>query len=223
MIKTVRQASYMLDVGVRAMRRPLSLRARLVLAVIALATVGLAVANVVTYTSLRSFLLDRTDQELRESTGGIARELDHGCPGDGRPVRGVSPGTTIQLRREDGSVFCTLQATGFGEEVPPGPDLPAEITAPVAQGPGTERSFTVDAVEGDERYRVQVSNEREGMLIVAMPLADVDATLDRLIRIEVVVTALVLGALRGARSVAGGGRAATARRHRVDRGSDRRR
>ena len=33
------------------------------------------------------------------------------------------------------------------------------------------------------------------MLIVAMPLADVDATLDRLIRIEVVVTALVLGAL----------------------------
>ena len=110
-------------------------------------------------------------------------------------MRGVSPGTTIQLRREDGSVFCTLQATGFGEEVPPGPDLPAEITAPAGQGPGTERSFTVDALEGDERYRVQVSNERQGMLIVAMPLADVDATLDRLIRIEVVVTALVLGAL----------------------------
>ena len=79
--------------------------------------------------------------------------------------------------------------------MPPGPDLPAEITAPAGQGPGTERSFTVDALEGDERYRVQVSNERQGMLIVAMPLADVDATLDRLIRIEVVVTALVLGAL----------------------------
>jgi two-component system OmpR family sensor kinase len=177
------------------MRRPLSLRARLVIAVIALATVGLAVANVVTYASLRSFLLDRTDQELRESTGGVARELEHGCPTDGRPVRGISPGTTIQLRSEDGSVVCSLQATGFGEEAPPGPDLPAEIAAPEGEGPGSERTFTVGAVEGDGRYRVQVSNEREGLLVVAAPLADVDATLGRLIRIEAVVTAVVLGAL----------------------------
>ena len=177
------------------MRRPLSLRARLVLAVIALATVGLAVANVVTYTSLRSFLLDRTDQELRESISGIARELEHGCPSDGRPVRGVAPGTTIQLRAADGTVVCSLQAAGFGEVVPPGPDLPAEIAPPEGRGPGSERTFTVSAVEGDGRYRVLVSHEREGVLIVASSLADVDATLGRLIRIEVVVTALVLGAL----------------------------
>ena len=110
-------------------------------------------------------------------------------------MRGVSPGTTIQLRRDDGSVVCTLQATSFGEEVPPGPDLAGRDRRARGAGPGTEQSFTVNAVEGDERYRVQVSNEREVMLIVAMPLADVDATLDRLIRIEVVVTALVLGAL----------------------------
>ena len=124
-IKTVRQAGYMLDVGSGEMpkplmRRPLSLRARLVLAVIALATVGLAVANVVTYTSLRSFLLDRTDQELRESTGGIARELDHGCPGRRAPGARRLPRTTIQLRSEDGSVFCTLQATASVRRCRPG-------------------------------------------------------------------------------------------------------
>ena len=40
----------------------LSLRARLLLAVIALATVGLVAANVATYSSLRSFLLDKDRQ-----------------------------------------------------------------------------------------------------------------------------------------------------------------
>ncbi|MBA2383252.1 MAG: hypothetical protein H0V68_01105, partial [Actinobacteria bacterium] len=53
----------------------LSLRARLVLGVSVLAAAGLAVANVVTYTSLRSFLLDRTDESLRESARGLERFL----------------------------------------------------------------------------------------------------------------------------------------------------
>jgi two-component system OmpR family sensor kinase len=88
-----------------------------------------------------------------------------------------------------------LQATGFGEEAPPGPDLPAEIAAPEAQEPGAGRTFTVDGVDGDGRYRVQVSNGRAGMLVVAAPLSDVDATLGRLIRVEAAVTAVVLGAL----------------------------
>ena len=41
--------------------RSLSLRARLLIAVISLAAAGLVLANVVTFTSLRSFLLDRAD------------------------------------------------------------------------------------------------------------------------------------------------------------------
>ena len=45
----------------------LSLRARLVLGVIVLAALGLAVADVATYASLRSFLLDRTDATLEET------------------------------------------------------------------------------------------------------------------------------------------------------------
>ena len=44
----------------------LSLRARLVLGVIVLAAAGLTVANLATYTSLRSFLLDRTPKPQPE-------------------------------------------------------------------------------------------------------------------------------------------------------------
>ena len=42
----------------------LSLRARLLLAVIVLAAVGLVAADVATYSSLRSFLAHRTDNSL---------------------------------------------------------------------------------------------------------------------------------------------------------------
>ena len=179
------------------MRRPLSLRARLVIAVIALAAMGLGVANVVTYTSLRSFLLDRTDQSLRESTGGIAHEVvEHGCPDRGRPLPGLSSGTYIELRAADGRVLCAAQVTGFSEEAPPRPDLPEDIaTRAEGEGPGFASYFTADGVTGGERYRVQVSNEPGGVLVVAAPFTGVDATLRRLIGIELVVTALVLAAL----------------------------
>src|SRR6266536_76857 len=43
--------------------RGLSLRARLILGVIALAAIGLVAADIATYSSLRSFLLDRTETE----------------------------------------------------------------------------------------------------------------------------------------------------------------
>ena len=53
--------------------RRLSLRARLVLGVLALATVGLVAADIATYTSLRSFLFDRTDSSLESAHRGERR------------------------------------------------------------------------------------------------------------------------------------------------------
>ena len=48
-----------------------SLRARLILGVVVLAAAGLAVADVVTYTSLRSFLVSRTDDSLDAAHGAV--------------------------------------------------------------------------------------------------------------------------------------------------------
>ena len=66
----------------------LSLRARLLLGVVALATVGLAVADVATYTSLRSFLLDRVDRSLQ--AGHV--QVEHTAFGDSGPPRGGGRG-----------------------------------------------------------------------------------------------------------------------------------
>ena len=177
----------------------LSLRARLVLGVILLGAIGLGVANVATYASLRSFLFDRTDASLEQAHGGVEREVfEHsGCtPDNRRPPRGVDAGDYVEVRTAEGSVVCSWQVTPYGESAPSPPALPDTIE-PSGDGFDEASFFTVPAQEGGERYRVRASTEQRtgATLITATPLADVDDTLRRLLAIMLLVTAAVLAAL----------------------------
>jgi two-component system, OmpR family, sensor kinase len=172
----------------------LSLRSRLVLGVIALATVGLAVANVATYASLRSFLIEQVDRGLDESHFGVERDVSrHGC---GRG--GASPGDYIEVRDSAGQVLCDRPGTDYGEEAQSPPDLSGAFDDAISGlGPGEAEYFTADAQDGGSRYRVRAWIDRHsGMTVVlARSLADVDATLGRLLWIELLVTAAVLACL----------------------------
>jgi two-component system, OmpR family, sensor kinase len=170
----------------------LSLRARLVLGVIALATVGLAAADVATYASLRSFLLARTDESLADLRRGVEHDLDRGCSDhDRRAPPGGSPSDFFQLRSSDGTAVCALQVAGYpGSETASPPRLPEIITID-----GDSREFTVSAENGDGRYRVSAAWEGDSIIVAATLLDDVDATLNRLLLIMVLVTALVLAGL----------------------------
>ena len=53
----------------------MSLRGRLLAGLVALVTVGMLVSDVVTYTALRSFLVDRIDQQLEDTVLPAARKL----------------------------------------------------------------------------------------------------------------------------------------------------
>jgi len=171
--------------------RRLSLRARLVLGVIVLAALGLAAADVATYTSLRSFLLDRTDKTLSDE-----HQAFEGGPGGRRPP----PGVYSELRANDGTtVLQPLSIELFrSQKSPSPPKLPQRISVPARANEGPDRAayFTVSAQTGGGRYRVRAAIEQGGgMLIVATSLRDVDATLHRLVLIELLVTVAVLAAL----------------------------
>jgi two-component system OmpR family sensor kinase len=171
----------------------LSLRARLVLAVVALAAVGLLAAAVVTYSALGSFLLDRTDQSLDDSAHSLeGRDFEHGRPS--------APGFAVQVRTLDGTtVLATLPGIPVSGQDAPAPALPSTVQPPQDEGDGGEhvRYFTVSAREGGDRYRVRASIETgaNAMLVVATSLQDVDSTLDRLLLVEIVVALLVLSAV----------------------------
>jgi two-component system OmpR family sensor kinase len=177
----------------------LSLRARLVLGVLALAAVGLLTADAVTYTSLRSFLVQRVDAALASDHRGAEHSFGGGGGPGGPPPGFVSGGTgadLVELRSPGGTVLWTSGLPHFSGTTPPaGPDLPARISAPA--GPDGTRYFTVSALGGGGSWRVLASSEpgSTDTLILATPLSGVTGTLHHLLLIELFVTLGVLGGI----------------------------
>jgi two-component system, OmpR family, sensor kinase len=179
-----------------------SLRTRLILGLLVLAALGLIVADFATYASLRSFLVSRIDSGLQSDH--VAAEF---APDRCHPS--VAPEVFIQIRMTDGSVFCTRQSRepqsgpgpggsdeGRAEETRPAPNLPANLD--LVEGPGEHpRYFDASAVSGGSSYRVRAAYEPEirAVMIVATPLDELRRTLNRLLIIEVLVTAAVLGGI----------------------------
>jgi two-component system, OmpR family, sensor kinase len=169
--------------------RRLSLKARLILGVIVLAGAGLAVADIATYTSLHSFLIQRVDQSLEDNHVVAIQQFSH-CngvePDDGD--HGPRPGPAFfstqnwaRLETAAGSVLCRHVGTGSPPKWPP---------ASVAGGADYS---TVSALNGASRYRVRSELQRDGtVLLTAASLSDVDATLRRLLLAMLLVTVSVL-------------------------------
>jgi len=189
-----------------------TLRARLVVGLVALAAVGLVALAGITYAEQRSFLLERVDQQLQEAGPQLAHALaDQGvgrAPGGpgpggpggpgggpggpgGGPAPTLPPGTWGARYDRDGERIGSPVAIVYGEtaEDLPQPRLPATIE------PG-ER-FTAEATSGDASFRVRVLPDpvSNGAIVVAIPLTEVDETLERLLLVEGLVIAGVLLAL----------------------------
>jgi two-component system, OmpR family, sensor kinase len=177
--------------------------------VILLATIGLATADAVTYTSLRSYLLARADDSVDAADSGIALNL----PGIETPASNlaagapaastlVSAGYCVQIRSTNGigvaSTQCLPQV--YNTPLPPPPEWPTKVSVPrTTHRRDAERVsyFTVPAVGGGQ-YRVRASIEPIApnvMILIAAPLTGLDSTLHRLLVIELLVTLGVLIAL----------------------------
>ncbi|MDQ1511581.1 MAG: two-component system, OmpR family, sensor kinase, partial [Actinomycetota bacterium] len=171
----------------------LSLRARLVLGVLALAAIGLVAADGFTYTSLRSFLLTRVDSTLQAEHQGAERS------GQGDFSPGGSTGSDyVEIRSSSGKILYKSDVPHFqGTPAPSPPKLPATITGLRQVGPDLVRYFTVPATSGSGRYRVRASldNGSTDTLIIATSLSGVDGTLHRLLVIELFVSLAVLAGI----------------------------
>jgi two-component system OmpR family sensor kinase len=175
-----------------------SLRARLVVGLLALAAIGLLVLAGITYAEQRSFLLTRADQQLRAATPPVSAALDGRVPPPGRggrpfgagvgagrrggPGFGLPAGTYGERRDVSGDVEASTVVPGYGETEAARPDLPADLPVDEPQ--------TVDG--GDYRVLATSDPGGGGTNVVALPLADVSQTLNRLLLVEALVIAAVL-------------------------------
>ena len=183
-----------------------SLRARLVAAVLVLSAAGLLLLGAITYAEQRSFLLDRVDQQVTAAPPAAARALagvgigpsvpdrdhDHGSGPGGDPPPGgdqdrlLPPGTYVERRNAAGEVIGS-RTMDYGQTGTTDPNLPADIP--------TGRLLTVHGKDGDDtRYRVYADADPSGFgtTVVALPLSDVDRTLHRLLAVEALVIGGVL-------------------------------
>jgi two-component system OmpR family sensor kinase len=189
----------------------MSLRARLLVGLIVLAAVGLATADVVNYTSLRTFLIQRADQSLDEAVYSLTTALQ-GAPagtisstssissygaGIASYAAGVIPGDCVETRGLDDDVLGSQCLPQFEQTpIPPGPVYPLHVDLPAAADGSQVAYFTVPSQKGGGHYRVRASVEHSPVgtyqLLIAAPLSGVDGTLHRLLAIELLVSAAVL-------------------------------
>ncbi|HEX4435728.1 MAG TPA: HAMP domain-containing sensor histidine kinase [Solirubrobacteraceae bacterium] len=190
-----------------------SLRARVLVSVLALAATGMVALAAVTYAEQRSFLESRADQQARSAVGALSQVLDNagfrpagagggagglggpmpqgGDPDDHKPQVSIPPGTYGQRRDATGKVLGAKQIKySSSESLPAMPTIPAKLPL--------HTLLTVDSTgSGGLHYRVYAQRDPEdaGITVAAVPLSEVDSTLHRLLLVEALVIAGVLLAL----------------------------
>ena len=175
--------------------RALSIRARLIVGMVVLVSVGLAVANGTGILLLRDYLVDRVDQQVEAITppggptgSGAAPGTPPPSPQDvcenPRDPRGLRSDFVLLVLDAEGDVACSL-GPDLGDA---GPDL--EAAPEVADG----RLVTVPSLDGDERWRLRAATDDESRqtLLLAVSLADTDATVARLTWISILISGIVL-------------------------------
>lgn len=186
----------------------MSLRARLLVGLVALVAAGLGVAAIVTYEEQRSFLLTRVDQQVADSRIPVSVALGLIHPGGQAGTRvgpGAAPGRAPSTFQTSGTYGVVLDASGkvielhsftYGESASSPPAVPAKLAVSQFQSVRFHL-FTVDSQSGSGlRYRAAAFSLPGGhVLVIAVPLRDVDQTLSRLILVELLVGAGVILAL----------------------------
>jgi two-component system, OmpR family, sensor kinase len=178
-----------------------SLRLRLLLALVGLVAAGLLVADGVTYLSLQSFLLQRVDQQLEAAPLPVLHALESSSSGLPGNVPAVPPGESALL--PPGTYGCLLNDAGqvlaqvsfsYGGSTPPVPALPADL-ASTATRDGGQATLTV-AASGHSSLHFRVLATQSGgspyTLVAAIPLTELTQTLQRLLLVEAIVTFTVL-------------------------------
>jgi two-component system, OmpR family, sensor kinase len=175
------------------------LRVRLVAATTLLVAIGLAISGVVAAATLRGYLVDRVDEQLRQAAQHLAGPDFHGPGFGGAP--GPSEG---DVQSEVYAVFYNTSRVGyftvqptFGSSYQSTPRLPRVASAALLSR--VDEPFTVGSLTGSGSWRVVAEEVPDGgTVLVAQSLADVNRTVGRLQLLELLIGLAVVVVLAGA-------------------------
>ena len=171
------------------------LQVKLIASVLALVTVALALISLASVTALRGYLVGRLDDQLQTVA---QRPVDgrHEVEGPDGPRPGPPSPFLIQDRDASGKVVDEPGANLL-DEGQQRPRVPADAAWLEAHA---GKPVTVPATEGGGRWRIlvrPVTDPFGGSHLVGASLDGIDSTVGRLVRIDLIVSLLVLLALAG--------------------------
>ncbi|MDQ2756220.1 MAG: HAMP domain-containing histidine kinase [Actinomycetota bacterium] len=166
----------------------LPLRVRLVSVVVVLLAAALAASGLIVNVLLRTYLLDRSDDELH-IYAGIVAGLDY----DSINAYPLRPNFTVRLNRLDGSNMVEVVDSSTEASAVPA------LTALAANDPRVSQSrpYTVASTADHEpnwRVIAGVTDDGKAVYEVAVSLRPMDATLDRVITDGLLIGLAVLAA-----------------------------
>ena len=169
----------------------MSLRARLLVGMGFVAVVLVVVAFVVPRIT-RTYLVDQVDAQLEQAV--TSGRLYHGGP-PGPPDGGPTFLSSLYVGVVDGTGLDTVYTPNVYADDPPVPKVSARHVRAARQD---GRPFTVDSTSSSLDYRLIASTDRASgnIVVVGLPLDDVDSAVERLVTVEVVATLaifLILG------------------------------
>ena len=175
----------------------------------------MAATDAITYTSYRSYVVGQLDQQLLKSADLVLQHLDDlggsgefgGGPGGDLANQFITPGTLATELTGNGQQVFGWQSWQANESFEPAtqfPTVPASLANQAAKGDAP--AYTTVSGSGSVRsYRLLVAplytlnGARTGdVLAEAVPLTETDATLGRLLALELLVSGAVLIALAAA-------------------------
>ncbi|MDQ6714981.1 MAG: HAMP domain-containing histidine kinase, partial [Actinomycetota bacterium] len=179
--------------SLRAAVRGIPLRVRLLTVVAVLLAAALAASSIIVTVLMRSYLLDRTDEELR-TYGEIAAAVAYSSGG----AQTIQPNFTVRLFRPDGSggIKVAEAATEPNAE----PAIPALTSHDPRVTSG--QPFTLDSTSADDedlmwRAIAGLNQDRDAIYIVAVPMRQLEATLGNVLGYAALIGLVVLAAAMG--------------------------
>ncbi len=171
----------------------MTLRTRLLLALLALTAVGLSVAGSVTYYRLRGELVSHVDSQLTSALREPELFFPRFQHGPSAPDVLLPPGTYAELRDAATNSVVETKLVGFADAEEP--QLPAKL--PVGNTFTTRGPHTRALARPVPYNQGPGTPLRDGVVAVSIPMRDVDHTLNELFLTELVVALFVLAVLAG--------------------------
>jgi two-component system OmpR family sensor kinase len=182
-----------------------SIRTRILLVVVALVAVAMAILDVVSYSVVRRSLISRTDAQLQAASASFLQAMSLGA--DGTFCGGLPLNSFGALYSADGKKVLAIEGCPTAPSTSSLPVLPAGFVGqlgsqPVPGSVGPARTVTTGSV----RIRAELAgvtktvqtnfgpqDENITVLFVAgEPIAPLNATLDKLLALELIVSISIL-------------------------------